>query len=83
MQICGDFSLDLKAKYRLLMKDLRRLVLPYMRPGIPNLQAFRICHADPSGPSKLMPQGPCHIKVHRLESRAEEWINLRPVPSSS
>jgi hypothetical protein len=28
MQMCGDLSQDLRAKYRLLVKDLRRLVLP-------------------------------------------------------
>ena len=73
MQICGDFSVDLKAKYRLLMKDLRRLVLPYMRLGVPPA-----CPRPEGLPDlSLRPErslkahthrGFCWIKVRRLES---------------
>jgi hypothetical protein len=45
MQICGDFSLDLKAKYRLLVKDLRRPVLPCMGLGAHDLRTCRILHS--------------------------------------
>jgi hypothetical protein len=67
MQICGNFSVDLKAKYRLPMKDLRRLVLLCsMRPGCPNLHVYRIGHSDLTA-SKAAPAVLRLMKIRRRE----------------